>query len=137
LDGEISGAATFEVDRVAPGLFTANAAGDAAALVQRVRTDGSNTIEIITGPIDLGQETDQVYLILFGTGLRARPAFSSITALIGNREAGLAYVGAQGEFDGLDQVNLRLPHGLAGAGRVQIGLTVDGCDANKVSVTIR
>jgi uncharacterized protein (TIGR03437 family) len=137
LDGEISGAATFDVDRVAPGLFTATAAGDAAALVQRVRADGSNTVEMINGPIDLGPETDQVYLILFGTGLRARPAFSSITALIGNREAPVIYAGAQVEFDGLDQVNLRIPRGLAGAGRVEIGLTVDGCDANKVSVTIR
>ena len=137
LDGEISGAATFDVDRLAPGLFTANTAGDAAAVLQRLRTDGSNTVERIDGPIDLGAETDEVYLILFGTGLRKGPALSSVTALIGGRQVAVTYAGAQADFDGLDQVNLRLPRSLAGAGRVKIELIVAGCDANPVSVDIR
>ena len=43
---------------------------------------------------------------------------------------------AQGQFDGLDQINLGpLPRELAGRGEVDIVITVDGKQANVVTVT--
>jgi uncharacterized protein (TIGR03437 family) len=37
----------------------------------------------------------------------------------------------------LDQVNLRLPRSLAGRGEVELALTVDGREANRVKVQIK
>lgn len=66
---------------VAPSLFAANGNGQgvAAALALRVKADGSRTYEevvqrdaaqkkFVALPIDLGPQSDQVYLVLFGTG---------------------------------------------------------------------
>ncbi len=39
-----------------------------------------------------------------------------MTAKIGGVDAQVVFAGPQGEFAGLDQVNLRLPDGLAGRG---------------------
>jgi uncharacterized protein (TIGR03437 family) len=51
--------------------------------------------------------------------------------------AEVLYAGAQGEFAGLDQVNIQLPAGLSGSGEVDVQLTVDGKNANVVRVAIR
>lgn len=47
---------------VATGLFTAES-GTAAALLQRIKADGSQTIEAVTGSIDFGLATDVVFLV--------------------------------------------------------------------------
>jgi hypothetical protein len=90
----------IEIVRVRPGLFTANANGQgvAAALALRVRADGSQQFEpvsrfdpaqnrFVSTPIDLGPATDQVFLILFGTGTRFRSSLSSVSARIGGVDA--------------------------------------------------
>jgi uncharacterized protein (TIGR03437 family) len=136
-NGHTTGIAPVDIDPISPGLFTADAAGTAAALVQRVKADGTQSWEPATGAIDLGPETDQLFLVLFGTGLRGRSGLSAVTARIGGRSAEVIFAGAQGAFDGLDQVNVRLARSLAGVGRVEIGLTLDGWEANTVTVTIQ
>jgi uncharacterized protein (TIGR03437 family) len=143
-----------QVARVAPGLFAANADGQgvAAATVLRVRQDGSQIYEpvarfdaalnrFVAVPIDLGPDlgnaSDQVFLILFGTGLRYSNSPSAVTARIGNAVVEVLYAGAQGGFVGLDQLNLRLPRSLVGSGAVDIVLTVNGKTANSVRVNIQ
>ncbi|MBK7601951.1 MAG: hypothetical protein IPJ07_26880, partial [Acidobacteria bacterium] len=59
-----------------------------------------------TLPIDVSDKNDQVFLLLFGTGLRYRSALSNITALVGGIPVEVLYAGAQGDFPGLDQINL-------------------------------
>jgi len=72
------------IEMVAPGLFAANANGKgvAAALSLRVKADGSRNYEqimqfdpkqniFIPLPLDLGSETDRVFLELYGTGIRS------------------------------------------------------------------
>ena len=81
-------------------------------------------------PIDMGPETDLVYLVLFGTGLRFGSSLATVTANIGGVDATVAYAGAQNEFAGLDQVNIALPRSLVGAGEAELQLTVDGTPAN-------
>jgi len=140
---------TIQVTRVAPGLFSANATGSglAAADAQRIRGTAS-TFEPtwrfdpaqnkpMALPIDLGPATDQVYLVLYGTGLRLRSALSNVKATIGGVTATVAYAGAQPNFIGLDQVNVLIPRALIGRGEVEVILTVDGQTANAVRVNIK
>ncbi len=147
--GEVS-AGTVRVEAVAPGLFAANANGQgvAAALALRVKADGSQSYEpvsrfdptqnrFVSVPIDLGSETDQVFLILFGTGARFRSSLLTVSARIGGVDAPVLFVGAQGDFVGLDQINLQVPRSLIGRGEVEIRLTADGQQANAVTINVK
>ncbi|MGE0131650.1 MAG: SBBP repeat-containing protein [Blastocatellales bacterium] len=138
------------ISPVAPGLFSANADGQgvAAAVALRIKADGSQSYDpiaefnaaqnrFVARPIDLGPPSDQVFLILFGTGLRNRSALSTVTAQIGGESAEVLFAGAQGGFIGLDQLNIRLPRSLAGRGDVEVTLTVDGKTANAVRINVK
>jgi len=132
--------ATIQVAAVAPGVFAFDASGQglAAALIQRVRADGTQPIEAVTSaPINLGPSTDQVFLALFGTGIRGRSALSAIRCIIGGVDAGVSYAGAQGGFVGLDQINVLLPRSLIGRGAVDVVLNVEGIPANTVRVNVQ
>ena len=147
--GHEAGSGTAQVELIAPGLFTANASGEgvAAAVALRITADGTQTSGLVfdgtapaglrtSVPIDLGSDDDQVYLLLFGTGMRHFQ--HNATATIDGASIGVAGPVDQGQFLGLDQVNLGpLPHLLAGRGEVDIDLTVDGKIANKVTVSIQ
>ena len=82
---------TVQIAPVAPGFFTANAGGQglAAAVALRIKPDGTQRYEpvvefdpvqnrIVARPIDLGVEGDQVFLLLFGTGIRGRNALTEV-----------------------------------------------------------
>jgi len=88
-------------------------------------------------PIDLGPETEQVYLSLYGTGIRVLPSPEVATIQIGGIDAPVTYVGAQGYYIGLDQINVKLPRSLAGRGEVDVLLMVDGKPANPLKINIR
>ncbi|MGE0131648.1 MAG: BACON domain-containing carbohydrate-binding protein [Blastocatellales bacterium] len=135
------------IEPVAPGLFSANANGQgvAAAIALRIKSDGSQIYEpvavfdsaqgkFVARPLDFGAPGDQLYLILFGAGLRGRSSLSSITARIGGEQLDVLYAGAQGGFVGLDQINLALPRTLAGRGEVDLDISVDGKTANTLRV---
>jgi uncharacterized protein (TIGR03437 family) len=135
---------------VAPSLFAANANGQgvAAALVLRVKADGTQSFEPVAGfdqsqqkfvprPIDLGPETDQVFLILFGTGLRNRSALGAVNVNFSDVNATVSFAGAQGDFVGLDQINVALPRHLKGRGEVTVNLTADDQVANVVTIAIK
>ena len=140
---------TIQVTRVAPGFFTANSAGTGLAAAQTQRLRGATStfepmwrFDVATNkpvalPIDLGPTTDQVYLVLFGTGLRFRTALSTVKATIGGVNAEVVYAGVQPDFVGLDQVNVLLPRTLIGRGEVDVVLIVDGQAANTVRVNIK
>ncbi len=135
-----------QIATVSPALFTANSTGDgvATALALRLKPDGSQSYEpvaifdpsqnqFVAAPIELGDENDQVFLILFGTGLRHG---KSLSAKIGGADAEVIYFGAQGGFAGFDQINLRIPRSLAGRGDVEVSLTVNGIAANPALIKI-
>lgn len=46
-------------------------------------------------------------------------------------------VAAQGEFVGLDQVNVLIPRELIGAGEAEVRLTVDGQPLNVVTIRVQ
>ncbi|HNG34307.1 MAG TPA: putative Ig domain-containing protein, partial [Blastocatellia bacterium] len=83
-DGTVSIGAV-NIASLAPSLFSATADGQgiASAILLRQRADGSQQFEpvarfdsasnrIVAAPVNLGAEGEQVFLILFGTGLRHR-----------------------------------------------------------------
>jgi uncharacterized protein (TIGR03437 family) len=120
----------LDIQAVAPRLFD-GFAGAPAALVVRVRA-GTSTVEQVIDrtppfwiPIDLGPETDKVFLVLFGTGWRNQRLPTDVSVWFGSGPNDLRmirlteeveYAGAQGEFAGVDQLNVRLPRNLAGRG---------------------
>jgi len=148
--GDVLGSGPIQVAAVAPGLFTANATGQgvAAAVALRIKADGTQSFEpvaefnaaqnrFVSRPIDLGPESDQVFLILFGTGIRNRSALAAVTATIGGLAAEVQFAGPQGGFVGLDQVNLRLARALAGRGEIDVALSVDSKTPNVVKINIQ
>lgn len=148
-DGSIATGA-LQVVRVAPSVFSANASGQgvAAAFALRIKSDGSQVIEpvarwdaaqglFVAVPLDLSAENEQVILILFGTGIRYRSALSSVSARIGGINAQVLYAGAQGDFIGLDQINVNIPRSLVGRGEVDIVLAADAKLANTLNIQIR
>ncbi|MEO6723923.1 MAG: hypothetical protein ABIP14_01355, partial [Blastocatellia bacterium] len=91
----------------------------------------------VSVPVDLGPEGDQVFLILYGTGWRYHSSLSAVTTKIGGVNAETSYAGLQGDYAGLDQLNVRLPRSLAGRGEVDVMLSVDGTAANVVRVSVK
>jgi uncharacterized protein (TIGR03437 family) len=123
------------ISAVAPTLFTLNAAGMAAAYVIRVR-QGNQTMEPISDPIDLGPPGDQVYLVLFGTGIRSAAA-GQVSVQIQGIDVPVVYAGPQSQFSGLDQVNVLLPRELTGTGDASVVLTAAGTDAPTVHISVK
>ncbi len=135
---------------LAPGLFAANATGQgvATAVAQRFKPDGSVVFEAVArfdpalnqfvpAPIDLGPEGDQVFLVLFGTGIRHSSPLSAYAVKLGGTDGQVAFAGAQGTLAGLDQVNVRLPRSLIGRGEVDVVLTAQDAASNAVRVSFK
>jgi uncharacterized protein (TIGR03437 family) len=112
--------ALVTVASAAPGLFTHDASGRGAPAG-------------LAEPIRIGDEGEAV--VLYGTGIRH--ASAKPLCMIAGQSVEVLYAGAQGEFPGLDQVNLLLPPSLRGAGATLVQLTFDGIAANPVTLTIR
>ena len=118
----VLGTAAVTIAATAPGIFTANNSGSGvpSALAMLVDAVGSRTtMELFQQagstflPRPLLSGSSDVYLMLFGTGIRGYR--DSVTAAIAGRAVPVAGVAMQGEFAGLDQVNLGpLPRDLSG-----------------------
>jgi uncharacterized protein (TIGR03437 family) len=141
---------SIPVTTIGPGIFTAlaNGRGVPAANILRVR-NGVGTFEpvarfdLTTGtfvplPIDFGPETDQLFLVLYGTGIRFATATNRVVVQIGGVTVPTAFAGPQGQFTGVDQINAGpLPRSLAGRGEVDVVVIVDTVNANTVRVAFR
>ncbi len=137
------------IQAAAPGLFTATFTGQgpAAANVLRVKSDGTQIYEPVAQcleggacslvPIDFGSGNDQLFLSLYGTGLRGRSGQCTASATIGFSAANVSFCGPQGDYAGLDQVNVALPRTLAGTGLALVRLSVAGQWTNPVQVAFR
>jgi uncharacterized protein (TIGR03437 family) len=145
----VAAIAEVTVESVAPAVSALNASGQgvAAALAIRVGAGGGQTTTVAFQcgqtagscsaiPIDVGATGEQVLLSLFGTGMRG--ATGQVTATVGGTSVSVAGPVAQGEYAGLDQVNLGpLPRTVTGRGEVETLLTVDGVKTNAVTVNIK
>lgn len=134
--------------KVAPGLFSADGSGSGiasgyalrarpgrAVATEEIARRDPGTGALIPIPIDLGNPEEQVYLVLYGTGMRGRSGLQNVVVQIGELAIPVEYAGAGGAA--LDQINLRLPRELAGRGEVRVLVSVDGRAANVVQLTIK
>lgn len=146
-EGQVRATGILRIVRVSPGIFAANATGQGVAAATAVLGAGGGQtfppvfacgtapLSCFAVPLDLGGPADQLYLVLYGTGWARHSG--SVRATIGGAAAEAPYAGAQPSFPGLDQINLLAPRALAGRGEVEVRVTVDGKDANPVTVRIR
>ncbi len=149
IDGTPFANGNVTIAAVAPSLFAANSSGKDAAAAVLLRVRGTTqTFEPVTRfdaaqnkfvpvPIDFGPETDRLFLLLFGSGIRGRSAQTAVVVKLGDIETPVQFAGPQGDLVGLDQINLELPRTLKGKGEVIINLTVDGRAANRVTVAFQ
>jgi uncharacterized protein (TIGR03437 family) len=147
---ELVAAGTVQINDVAPGLFSANASGQGvpAAIAIKLLANGEQVFlpvaqfdaqlnRFVPVPLEVGAAGERVFVVLFGTGLRQRSALDKVTAKLGGVDAPVFFAGAQGQLDGLDQVNLEISNSLAGRGLVDVLLSVDGQNANTVQLQFK
>ena len=137
----------FQVDRVSPGVFTANGSGSGvgAGFWIRVAANGAQTQGYLFDPsqpagsrkpvpVDLGASTDRIYLSLYGTGFRGA---TQATATVGGGAVPVLGFAAVIAYQGEDIINIGpLPRSLAGQGEVTVAVSFDGKPANSVTVSI-
>jgi|GEM_PF-1260321 len=143
-DGQVRATETVRIARTAPGIFSAASSGSgvAAAVFLLAGPGGERSTGLVFDgnlaavPLTLGPEGSELYVFLFGTGIRNAAGETSVT--VDGMPVPFAGPVAQGEFDGLDQINLGpLPRSLVGRGEVEVVVTVDGKEANAVTLTIQ
>ena len=138
---------SLNISTIAPGLFFLNA--DQLAAADLTRVNGSNTSYeqvaqldnttnlFVAVPIDLGSDTDKVYLTLYGTGVRNRPSLNSVQVMVGNVLLPVDFAGPSTTSDGLDLVRVLLPTVLRGTGTATVLVTVNGMPSNGVRIVIK
>jgi uncharacterized protein (TIGR03437 family) len=138
------------LSRLTSGLFSATAGGQgpAVGVALRIKADGTQSYEplsvfdqtrnrVVTNSIDLGPSSDQLFLILYGTGFRARPSLDVVRTTINGFDLEVLYAGPQGELVGLDQLNLRVPRRFVGAGEVRLRFSVNETGGSVVLVAFK
>ncbi len=132
----VQGARSTLVKDIAPGFFTADGSGHGppAATAIAIQSNGQRTpIPVFrcssTGcvlvPLDL-TTNGTVYLSVYGTGFASiAPARASCREAIKEALLTVTYIGPQGQYPGLDQLNLQLPKDLP-SGVVEIDCIFSG-----------
>jgi uncharacterized protein (TIGR03437 family) len=148
-NGSVAATGQIDIEIVAPQLFTLNPANLVAANVIRVSASSQQTIlpvymfdsngNLAPLPIELSSATDSVYLSIYGTGISNVTDPNGVIASIGGLNAQVVYAGPQGDYPGLDQVNILLPKSLASPTpyTAALQLTVGGQPSNQVKVGIQ
>jgi uncharacterized protein (TIGR03437 family) len=89
--------------------------------------------KIVAREIDIGPETDQVFLVLYGTGFRFNGGLSSVQSSLGGKSVNVGFAGPQGYFVGEDQINLGpLPRSLAGSKSVNLTINLQASPTGTV-----
>ncbi len=147
------------VAAISPAFFTAtqNGSGLPAGYATRVAA-GTITNEPIynsTGglvtPITIQRRNDEVFLVLFGTGIRSAPNLNtandiplpgggilrnvaeSLEITIGGRLARVDFAGQQSQFFGLDQVNVLIPADAVASSTAPVIIKVRDANGNLVT----
>jgi len=137
----------LNIAAISPGLFFLNSARLAAADLTRVNGNHTSYEEVaqpddttkgfVAVPVDLGSDSDKVYLTLYGTGFRHRSSLDSVQVLVANMPALVDYAGASATSDGVDLVRVLLPKELGGTGTATVVVTVNGVSSNTVNLVIK
>ncbi len=133
-DGTVS-RGTINVANTVPAVFTRK--GDGTGAPSGVASVDGVAFNILLSNADGTPVTIDInnYVSVFGTGLRYPGTPTTIT--LGGTAITPLYVGPQGQFDGLDQVNFRVAPALAGRGEIDLIISQDGKTTNMVRMRIR
>ena len=134
----------LQVGPVAPGLFSANSTGSGLAAAAAVLLDASDrqspvpvlqcgTLAGSCAAMHLDPLAGDLIVLLFGTGIRG---FSTISAHSNGQTLEVVSAAAQGVYAGLDQVNVRIPKSLAGAGEIPLVIHADDQPSNQVLIAV-
>ncbi|MFN0119068.1 MAG: Ig-like domain repeat protein [Blastocatellia bacterium] len=151
-NGRERSAGEITVFQVAPGLFTADGTGNGAPLgiLLRAGLSGAQqfqalfTVDPVTNqvrpailPLSAALATgEDLYLILYGTGVRGATSAANVRAQLDGVDLEIAYVVAQSEYAGLDQINIRISPTLRLTGEADLVITVDGVTAKPVRLQV-
>jgi uncharacterized protein (TIGR03437 family) len=124
------------LEAIAPALFVIpqDNRDYAAATLLRIRADGTRSVEPLAGidaqsglliplPLDFGSPDDELYLSLYGTGFADSNA-GTVSLTLVSKATPILYAGPQGQFPGLDQINIALPRFLRTESFVDLQLQV-------------
>ncbi|MDQ3009415.1 MAG: hypothetical protein M3X11_01725 [Acidobacteriota bacterium] len=140
---------TINIQRAAPGIFTARSSGYGAAAAVTT-SDGVNYQSTFNPDgsereISAGTKDRPNYLVLFSTGVHFAAAINpndsngvaeAVTATIQGVPAQVSFAGRAGNFPGLDQLNIIIPPELAGIGLARVRLNIAGRGSNVAMVLI-
>lgn len=141
---------TINIMPVTPGLFTGNADGAGAVVGKAIRVRNgvqspreelvmldTTTNKYVTKAIDFSPTTEDVYLELYGTGIRYRTSPANVKVEIGGVTIPVEYADVAPGFYGLDQVNIKLPASLDNRGEVDLTLIVDGQRSKTLKINLK
>ncbi|MBA2734038.1 MAG: hypothetical protein H0U54_14305, partial [Acidobacteria bacterium] len=158
LDGQVS-RGTTTITSLAPAIFTVDGNGAGNAVVLNAVTFAKGAFDVITPQVAGADKRTR--LTILTTGVSGGGAANTNTGndirtdsgVVANYAESIAvearasdgrifgltveYAGAQGNYRGLDQVNVILPAELNGAGNVSLTLIIGGVRSNSANVTIR
>ncbi len=124
---------TFTVVRSRPGIFTAttspNSAPAALYTTDGVSYPSASNTDGTPKDLPAGTQQQPTYLVLYLSGLRNTPAANpgdpngvaeSVRVTFQGVEGIVEYAGIAPGYEGLDQVNVRIPWALAGLGNISV-----------------
>ncbi|MCW5964912.1 MAG: serine hydrolase, partial [Bryobacterales bacterium] len=150
-DGECTHRDWMVLDPLAPAVFSATATGDGAPAgeILYVLPDGSRRSEWLSQdpgipteagaqprPIDLTGQGTAVYVTLYGTGWRLAADGEEPVVVVGGVPVQPVYAGAQGQFEGLDQINLRLDGLPLAGGKQAIRVRTGGYESTQLQLLL-
>jgi uncharacterized protein (TIGR03437 family) len=134
------------VAAVSPGLYAANGNGAGVAAATYVKASAPAVsaaafqcaagvaLSCLSAPISLAPAADTVYVTLYGTGIRGA---QKVQVFVAGQSVPVLFAGAQGQYQGLDQLNITLPSTLAGAGEASVYVVADGKTSNMTTIRIQ
>ena len=140
----LSGSLT--IASVSPGLYAANGNGAGVAAATYFRASAPSAAALVfscqTGvalsclstPISLGAATDTAYVTLYASGIRGA---QKVQVFVAGQLVPVLFAGAQGQYAGLDQINISLPSSLAKTGEASVYVVADGKTSNMTTINIQ
>jgi uncharacterized protein (TIGR03437 family) len=136
---------SLTIAAVSPGLYTANGNGAGVAAAAYVRASTPNAAAVVfscqagvalsclSTPISLDAAGGAVYLTLYASGVRGA---KDVQVYVAGQSVPVPYAGAQGQYQGLDQINITLPATLTGTGEASVYVVADGKTSNMATLTL-
>ncbi len=133
-DGTVS-RGSANIGNIAPAIFTRK--GDGTGAPAATASKNGQVFDILVAnndgtPVALDAGN---YVSLYGTGFRFLSGPATIT--LGGTNIIPLFVGPQGQFAGLDQINFQIPLSLAGKGDADLVITLDAKTSNLVKMKIK